>query len=201
MAASEVEICNLALSWVAGNLITSLDDDLPEAKLCKANFRMSRRAVLSLRQWSFAMKRVILPVLTNEPKFGFSFEYLLPSDFLTNVGVYRPSDSDDIDAAQTPHRFENGRILASVSPINFRYVFDQSNVMLFSPLFDQTLAAHLAMNIAVPLTENKTVFDTMAKLFQFNLDEAAAADGRGGTREKLVPSTMERSRRLHFGAS
>jgi len=80
--------------------------------------------------------------------------------------------------------------------INVKYIIDQANTKKFTPLFDQALAAHLAMNIAIPLTENKSMFESMFNLFNNNLDNAAASDGLQGTRERLVSSRMEKSRQL-----
>ena len=59
---SEIQICNLAISWLGGQRITSFGDETAEAILCYANYELARDAVLERIEWSFAIKRVILPL-------------------------------------------------------------------------------------------------------------------------------------------
>jgi hypothetical protein len=196
MAASDVEICNLAISWLAGSRITSLDDDeSDEAKLCRANYDTSRRAVLEEREWTFAVKRVRLPQLAEPPLFGYDYRFLVPSDLLYSIGVYDPADANKVNPKQTGHVFEQGNILANTQTIDLKYIHDITNTKLFSPLFDQTVASHIAMNICIPLTENSKHFERMAKLYTFNLERATSSNGLQGTREMLQTSQMESVRR------
>ena len=118
MATSSTEICNLALSWLAGNRISSLDDDSIEARLCKANYTLSRRAVLEEAEWTFAVKRAQLPSLAEPPLFGFAFQFLLPPDLLYSIGVYDPKEYVNGSTKQTPvqtrHTVEGDKILANL---------------------------------------------------------------------------------------
>jgi hypothetical protein len=197
MATSSTEICNLALSWLAGNRIASLADDSDEARLCNANYAMSRRAVLEEAEWTFAVKRAQLPSLAETPLFGYAYQFLLPPDLLYSVGVYDPGQSSEKQTpVQTRHAVENDKVLADLPVVFIKYIADVINTNRFSPLFDQTVAAHIAMNIAVPLTENESHFDRMAKLYTYNLDKAASSNGMQGTREMLAISQQEQSRRM-----
>lgn len=200
MATSSTEICNLALSWLAGNRIASLSDDSDEARLCDANYALSRRAVLEEAEWTFAIKRAQLPSLAETPLFGYQYQFLLPSDLLYSIGIYDPKDWSSGWAKQTPpqtrHVLEGDNALSDIPSVFIRYIADVINTNRFSPLFDQTLAAHIAMNIAVPLTENESHFDRMAKLYTYNLDKAASSNGMQGTREMLAISQQEQSRRM-----
>jgi len=196
MAASPVEICNLSLSWLGGNRILSLDDESDEGRHCKANYDPSRRAVLEGREWTFAVERVQLPELVEPPLFGWTHKFLLPSDCLYTVGVYNPQHSNRPEPPQVEHRVERRNILARIAIVNVVYILNIIDTTKFSPLFDQALAAHIAMNIAIPLTENSAHYDRMATLYLHNLDTAAASDGLQGTREHLDISIMEQSRRM-----
>ena len=196
MSASPVAVCNLALSWLAGNRILSLDDDSDEARHCKANYDPSRRAVLEGREWTFAVKRAQLPALAEPPLFGWTHKFLLPSDCLYTIGVYNPQHANIPAPPQTPHRIEEREVLANIEIIHVKYILEIIDTNRFSPLFDQCLAAHIAMNIAIPLTENAKHYDRMATLYLHNLSEAAASDGLQGTREMLDRSVMEQSRRM-----
>ena len=197
MAASPVEICNLAISWLAGSRITSLDDDSDEARLCKANYDSSRRAVLEEREWTFAVKRIQLPQLAETPLFGYLYKFLVPSDLLYSIGVYDPAHATRKNPPQTRHALENSNIVADIPAINLKYITDVTNTKLFSPLFDQTVASHIAMNICIPLTENSAHLERIARMYDYNLDRAGASDGLQGTREYLQTSEMEASRRIN----
>lgn len=200
MATSSTEICNLALSWLAGNRIASLADDSDEARLCNANYALSRRAVLEEAEWTFAVKRAQLPSLAETPLFGYEFQFLLPSDLLYSIGVYDPKEWSSGSARSTPrqtrHVLEGDKILADIPVVFIKYVSDVINTNRFSPLFDQALAAHIAMNIAIPLTEIEAHFERMAKLYTYNADKAGSSNGMQGTREFLAISQQEQSRRM-----
>lgn len=196
MAASSVEICNLAISWLGGSRITSLDDDSDEARICKANYDSSRRAVLEEREWTFAIKRVQLSQLSETPLFGYAHKFLVPSDLLYSIGVYDPAHATRVNPPQERHVLENNSILADIPLIDLKYIYDVTNTKLFSPLFDQALAAHIAVNICIPLTENSAHFERMAKLYEYNLERAISSNSLQGTREHLQTSEMEASRRI-----
>lgn len=203
MATSPTEICNLALSWLAGNRITSLEDDSDEARLCKANYNMSRRAVLEEQEWTFAIRRDEIPSLASPPLFGYQFQFLVPSTLIYGIAVYDPADANirNEEAEQIRHSYETNSdganiILADIEKIHIKFVGEVINTSRHSPLFDQTLAAHIAMNIAVQLTENEAHFVRMVKLFDANLDRAKSSNGMQGSREKLARSQQERVRRL-----
>ena len=73
---------------------------------------------------------------------------------------------------------------------------DTTDVSKFSALFDQTLAAHIAMNIAVSLTESKQLLEDMKYLYEDKLQKAISTDSLQGTRELLNNSQLENSRRM-----
>ncbi len=201
MATSYIEICNLALSFVGGARITSFDGSSREAILCEANYDLGRRAVLEERDWTFAINRDTLNATADVPKYGFSYTFLLPNDSMRIIQVYNLNEGLDPNPRGTQYKVEDTYIYANDSTIDVRYIFDQINTKRFSPLFDQTLAAFIAKNIAVPLTKNNTLMQNMTALYDESLSRAAASNGLQGSREKLVRSTLENSRRLFTGDS
>ena len=56
--ASEVDICNRALSKLGAARITSLTEDSVNARACNAMYESVRDAELRAHPWNFAMKRV-----------------------------------------------------------------------------------------------------------------------------------------------
>ncbi len=196
MASGPVEIANLALSWLGGQSIISLDDPTTEAQLVKANYNMSRRAVLEEREWTFAVKRAQLPPLAAPPLFGYNFAFLLPSERLNLINVYHPNTSNQRQPPGIEHVVEGDQVYADVNLINVKYRVDLDDTTKFSPLFDQALAAHIAARIAVPLTENATQQERMYNLYQDALIRATSADSLQGSREMLEISQLEQSRRM-----
>ena len=194
MARSSTSICNLAISWVAGNRITSLaDDQSTEASLCRENYDSSRLAVLEEREWTFALKRKVLNPLATAPVFGFSAQFKLPADCLKVAEVKDPRGND------VNYVVEEDMILCNEAELNVRYTFDLDNTVKFSQLFTEALAAHVASKIALPLSKNRTLMADMITLYDDHLERAISTDSLQGSREKLKRSQQERSRRMFTG--
>lgn len=155
--ASEVEIANVALTLLGENRITSLDDDVKNAREVKAIFDINRDALLAGYAWSFALFRQLLNALADVPAFEFSTMYQIPTGCLrvVQVGQYFPGiDLTDYRGAATEdYIFEGGKILTNLgAPLKFRGVTRVTNPGLFSPNFVKAFAAYLAFDLAEPLT-------------------------------------------------
>ena len=179
MAVSEVTICNLALSWLAGNLIISLDDDINEAKLCKANYELSRDAVLETMAWTFATKRYALTPEVNTPAWGSGVQFTIPAEIITVLEVTDVSDTPN-GANNLDWRREGHLILCDANKVYVKAVFKQDDPVRFPPNFVQAVAARLAAEIAIPLTESKELMMTMEGKYKDRLLIAAGTDGIQG---------------------
>lgn len=198
MASSKVQICNLAISWLAGNPITSLETDPSlEARLCNTNYDESRKSVLEEREWTFAVGRDTLTLLDEKPEFGFLYTLMLPADCLRTITVRDPGRATLNQARVLPHRVEKRRIYADLPSVHLRYMVDVTDVTKFPALFTQALAAHIAKNIVMPLTSSKDMFENMNTVYENNLHKAISSDSLQGSREMLDTSTMEEVRRLY----
>lgn len=179
MAASEVTICNLALSWLAGNLIISLNDEGVEAQLCKANYELSRDAVLEAMAWTFATKRYRLTPESNAPAWGYAFQFTIPSDVITVLEVTNigdtPNGANDLD-----WRREGNLILCDADVVYIKAIFRQEDPIRYPPNFIQAVAARLAAEIAVPLTESMQLMTMMEGKYKDRLLIAAGTDGIQG---------------------
>lgn len=179
MAVSEVTICNLALSWLAGNLIISIDDDINEAKLCKANYELSRDAVLETMAWTFATKRFSLIPEVDIPSWGYDHQFTIPADVITLLDVTNKSDTAN-GANDLDWRREGNLILCNASKVYIKAIIKVIDPTRFPPNFVQAVAARLAAEIAVPLTESKDLMMTMEGKYKDRLMIAAATDGIQG---------------------
>jgi len=191
MATSPVAICNVALSWLGGELIISLDDPSDEAKLCKANYEMLRDAVLEEREWTFAVARIELVALTEKPTYGFSQAFQIPANVLRILQVSKGVSTDGVPSARRGTGLgrerrvdwvrEGNKVLVNESDaVSARVLVQVTDTNQFSPTFDQAFAARMAMDLAIPLTNSDKLQVSMAKMYGEKLRIAAAMDGMQG---------------------
>jgi hypothetical protein len=192
----EVEICNTALSLLGQTYITSLEDRTQTAQICKQVYAPLRDAVLESRMWSFAIYRLESTSTqapgrvdgvtgtyaeNGYPEWGNGFVHSIPDDFMTVFRVYRDvSGSMPIDAVWTK---EGNYIISDSSTIYMWGVKRVTNPNLFSPLFVQALAARIAMDLCIPITGSKTLYEQMTMEYDKKLQEGQVRDGQQGRNE------------------
>jgi hypothetical protein len=180
--ATEVSICNLALSWLAGNLIISLNDETVEAQLCNANYISSRDAVLEDRAWTFATQRYRWTPLSESPVYGYGYAFMIEPEVIRVLEVrdnddpYNPNGANSLD-----WRRESNAILANASVIYVKALRRVVDTSKYPPSFVMALAARLAADICIPLTESRQMQQDMWNLYMKKLDDAMATDGMQGS--------------------
>jgi hypothetical protein len=180
-AVSEVKICNLALGWLGANLITAFDDQSTEAELCKNNYPTLRRAELEAHEWTFAQSRLILAPMASPPPWGYQAQFQKPADCL-KVNYFGRSANVQEDDSFDPWVVEGNAILTGdAATVGYlRFTVDVQDVAKFSEGFAHSLAARLAMDLAMPLTQNGSLAGAMSKLYAAKVGIAIAADQRQG---------------------
>ena len=182
--ASDVSICNTALSWIGGQLITSLDDESREAQLCKAVYEDVRDAVTAAHDWTFAIGRFDLPKNAAAPVNGYANGFQLPSEVLRVMDVNCGED----------WRIEGQDIVTNEGSAKIRAVVRITDPTRFSALFVQALAARLAADLAIPLTQSKELQRQHYELYMTKLSEAVTNDGMQGKSRKITSSWLRSSR-------
>ncbi len=200
MATSPVAICNIALSWLGGDQIISFEDPSVEAQLCKANYEPIRDAVLEEREWTFAVKRLEPSALGTEPLYGFDKAFQIPPEVIRLLQVSLFDDSvleGGIGGAGFRASARNGtgmgretriewlregdRILAnSAERIVCRALTVVTDTAQFPPAFTQCLAARIAMDLAIPITNSEKMQKAMAQMYGEKISLAASSDGMQG---------------------
>lgn len=199
MATSPVEICNIALGWLGGTLIISLDDPSVEAKLCKANYDSIRDTVIEEREWTFAVKRLEPVALVDRPLYGYDRAFQIPEEVIRILQVSRAGGdvvSGDVQGSfisatrggtgtgretRIEWNREGDQILASnADRIYARVLIRIEDTTKFSPAFTQALAARLAMDLAIPLTNDAKLQSVMAGMYGEKMQLAASTDGMQG---------------------
>ncbi len=190
--ATKVSIANQALGWLGANLITAFTDDTNEAKLISANYADLRDTVLEERAWTFASRRALLQPSITKPAYGWTNQFLLPGDILRVL----EARNDKMGEGPNDLRWaREGRfILTDSDTLNVRYLVRLDDPSQYSPSFSQALAARLAADLAIPLTESRSMQQSMFGLYAAKLKSAAALDGMQGKAKSFNMNQLTRVR-------
>lgn len=189
---SESSICNQALSWLASVQITSLDQDSKEARWMKANYPFIRDAVLEERMWTFATDRKESTVADMDA-WGEMYVHPIPTEWISVFRVYRRVSSGSKRRDEF-WRLEGGNVLSKNTTV---YMWGGKRITdtgAYSPLFVQALAARLAADAAIPLTENRALQADMWNLFDTKMKAAAARDGQQGANDHTTSDRLIEAR-------
>ena len=182
--ASEVGICNQAMAWVGGALITSLGDGSTEARLCNAVYSDVRDAVLEAHDWTFAITRRNLPASATAPENGYATAFPIPSDILRITDVNDGAD----------WRVEGDSIVTNEGSCKVRGIARITDPNRFSALFVQALAARLAADLAIPIAQSRALQQQHYQIYESKLAEAVASDGMQGKSRRITSSWLRGSR-------
>lgn len=174
--ASVVQICNVALIRCGADPITSLDNDVKGARLCKLMYEPTLESLLRSHPWNFANRRALLAASSTAPAFEYTYQFPLPSDYLKMQRVY-------YDYA---HRIESMAddtkvLLADEAEIYIEYTAKISDPNLMDPLFRQALSLAVATAICPALTENAKMTEGLSTQAGDMLAMARTADAQEGT--------------------
>lgn len=145
--ASVVEIVNRALTKLGEKRIISLDDECKAAAEASSMFGMLRDAELTAHSWNFALTRSVLPALSEQLIYNYTYAYQWPSDCLRVIEVGESQTSD--------YSLEGNLILCNTRPPLFlKYIKRETNTAIYPSLFAEVLAAKLAVELAESLTSS-----------------------------------------------
>lgn len=187
--ATEVQIVNIALSWLGQNSINALTDNQSEAKIMDANYATSRDKVLADHAWTFALRREVLAPVAAPTEFGAPNKFLIPSDVLRVQRVYRPSTALQNEALQNARWVREGQfIVSNEAQVWAHFIFRETNSDRYPAPFVHALAARLAADTAMVFTENRKMFEQMEAMYNDKLSDAVYSDGSQG-RTEIIRST------------
>lgn len=188
---SEVSIANLALvSHLGCNKITNLDDESTEAIVMRASFDHCRDTLLEEGMWGFANKRDIWTPLSDEPVWGFSFAYQIPSTTIRMLTV-----SNNETNKSFFWKLEGDQILCDAEQVFVKYTVRVTNTNLFTTGFSNALALYLAYYNCIGLTENRAMKEELYREYNNALDDARTNDGMQGKAEKIRSNVLIDARR------
>lgn len=207
--ASEVDISNIALAHLGDTAtVASLypPEGSAQAEHCARFYPVARDALLEMHAWSFATRRIALPLL-NTVVSTWAYVYKMPNDVINVMAVIPPEANDDYSMRMSyPSQYGyNPEIIPSAGsyipqPYHIETLADGTQVVMtnqenavlrytrkvtdttqFSPLFTTTLTWFLASMLAGPMIKGD-VGAAEAKrclqMMQVYLTEATASDAQ-----------------------
>jgi hypothetical protein len=196
--ASDVDICNLALSHIGESAkVTSLDttiDTSAQARHCARFYPLAVDQLLEMHSWDFATRRTELVPLSSDAytRTEWTYAYEAPVEMAGAIAVLAPDSAND--APTQPFIKEAdaaGRtiIYTDVQNAVIRYNRYVSNTRKFSRSFVRALSWLLASDLAGPIVKGaegkKAAADCLAMLKAF-LGEAKKHDSNQRKTEHAV---------------
>lgn len=195
MASVEAAVCNIALLRI-GQLVTlsSLEDNSPYGRACKALWDTSRDAVLEARWWTFAKRRATLAQITSGGEAveagPFSFSYSLPDDYIAaryiETGALSPGEGEEIPFEIELNAAGTARVLvANEETVELVYTAKIAAMGLWSPMARDALAMKMASDLAMSVAKKPQLgLDLMKAWVAFT---NAAASANANQRRADVP--------------
>lgn len=165
---SAVAIANIALGQLGEPPIISFSDDRKAARVMSLLFDPCRDALLRMHPWNFATRRAVLAQKSEAPAFGFTKVFALPSDYLR---LWRFNDG------RTEYRIEADGLLTDADRAELIYTGLVADPARFDPMFVLALAAFLAAEAALNITNSQALEDRARAAFREKLQEARSVDG------------------------
>lgn len=193
MAVTDIQICNIALGWLSGNRITTLDDGTVEADLCKDNYDVSKQAILEAVDWTFARKRAELTPKTQEivgADYGQVFD--LPADCLVIRQV--SEDGSWADWQIVSYELEARQLYADSDKLYIKYTASDIAEANYSSKCMHLIASQLAADICNVLTGSTKIEDTLRRKVDYLINQAAGEDGVQTTPKRAVANRLTRRR-------
>jgi hypothetical protein len=184
MALDDIGLCARALVKVGAHPITSFADGSTESEISGLLYPALRDAVLSSFPWNFATRQVRLTRLSTTPLADYQYAYQLPNDFLRAISSGIGSRGRGIN-----YRISKNELHSDSSEIILTYIFrpDESN---FPPYFDALLMTRLAAEFCLPLTENVSRAEALAKQADNEFIRARQIDSQQDSPNRLEHFTL-----------
>jgi hypothetical protein len=175
MALSALALCSRALIKIGAQPVASLDEGSAEAEVAANLYPAIRDALLSLHPWSFATAQATLPRLAAAPVADYPCAFQLPAGFLRVLSAGAPGSSRGLS-----YRLLEGRLHCGSEQVVLSYVF-RPDESAFPPFFAAALAARLAAEFCIPLTENTQRAQLLYHQAEAELRAARQADSQQAT--------------------
>lgn len=170
-------MCNAALRKIGRNTINRLDEGSEEARICNERFDEILDTLVSMHPWNFAIHRAELAASATDPDFGYTNQYLLP----TNPYCLRVLEED----SGYDFVIEGRYLLSDYGTIKIVYIKRITDVNELSPSFREAFSDYMAAELAIALAGSLQLETLMLQRFQQSFKLARLVDAQEGTAKEL----------------
>jgi len=192
-ASSETGIVNTGLILLGELPILSLTDDSDVARAANAVFTQIRDEVLAQHPWNGCTKQVTLAQLSGTPIFGWSYQYVYPSDGL------RILFTDDDQYAWKVSIGTDGQskvVLSNAPTLAVEYIFRQTNVSRYGSWLSFAMSKRMAAELALTLTQHQGKAQGFMAAYQAQLSMSKMMDGQEQSTSEVTSTTLTDDVRL-----
>lgn len=157
--ASQIDICNIALSRINKYSISSIDQSNEEARQCKIFWDVLRQNELRKHFWNFAMKTIALGQ-TTETRVDWGYIYSYPSDCIRPKYIFQEGLPNTIINEYEVAISSKGHsrvICCNIQNAYLKYTYNVQDATVFDPSYANALAYLLASELAIPLTNDQNL--------------------------------------------
>lgn len=197
--ASEVQICNIALTEIGVNTIQNLTQTSKEARTCNVLYPVARDAVLRDHNWGFASKRLALALLT-ETYTGWDYAYQYPTDCLVLRKIYDSTTETVSGFSKVEYEISTNEdldrrvILTNKEEAVGIYTAAITDANLFDKLFIDALSYYLASKLTLPLRAKRDLSELMYRKYQIQMGKAQSTDSKEVYKKPNDESSFVRAR-------
>lgn len=172
MSSSAISLCSNALQQLGDDAIASFAlSEGKRARLCGNLWPQVRDYMLRKHAWPCARKRVILAAETATPEFDWSYQFVLPGDWLRTLQVGKRGERPDFEA-------EGRRIYADTNALPLVYVWRNEDPSSWDSLLCDVVSAELVARLAYPITQSASLAQLKRQEADQMLREAKSIAGQ-----------------------
>lgn len=135
-------------------------DDNAASRAIEAVYDGVLENLLRAYRWAFAIRRAKLARLTENPVYGYQFQYQLPADCLRIDAITEFTHQEWHCGYTLPvprHQIEGRKILTDMeSPVLLRYGAKIDDPSLYDSAFTEAFACALAVEVCETITQSST---------------------------------------------
>lgn len=148
---TSLDICNIALSKIGAAKITAMSD---KSDISLQNiYNQARDGLLIKYPWNFARAREELTPNDEAPAFEWAYAYDLPMDFIGRPELYN---------SKAEFIIEGLTLLCNDDKIQLKYTAQVTDVTMYNSLFIECLILGVASELAVIITNDQRLKDSLA---------------------------------------
>lgn len=164
---------------VGSPTLNSLTDGSSRANTAAALYDSTYESLLTTNRWRFAHARLVLSKLVTAPLHTYSNAFQLPSDYLMAESVYPRGD----------YEIYGDKLYSNLDSVTLDYLSKPVETKL-PAYFQKVLEYRLAVELCIPITENRALKAELKADYIGSLQAAMWADAQGRPPTSVIDSPL-----------